>query len=1001
MRKNDDTLLFVVWLSLLLLLCFTVTSTCRKIEKSMLVSTGEVTGIETNSAEASGMVVDLGDGATQHGHCYGTVPNVTVAGSRTQLGKPSAGGFTSQLTGLTAGTKYYVKAYISSASETVYGKEIPFTTSAASLPVLTTAAITTVTFTTATSGGEVTSDGGAPVTERGVCWNTASGPSVTNSKTTDASGTGVFTSNLSGLTPGTTYYVRAYATSAAGTAYGNELIFTTTAVSLPVITTAAITEITQTSALSGGEISSDGGSSVTSRGVCWSTSVNPAVALSTKTTDGTGTGSFASNITGLTANTTYHVRAYATNSAGTAYGNDLIFTTGAASTVPGAPTIGTATAGNAQATVIFTAPASNGGSAITGYTVTSSPGNITGTGTVSPVTVTGLTNGTAYTFTVTATNAIGTGPASAASNSVTPTAPSTVPGAPTIGTATAGNAQATVTFTAPASDGSSAITGYTVTSNPEGKTATGTSSPITVTGLTNGTAYTFTVTATNANGMGTASAASNSVTPSTALTVPGAPTGVSAVPGYEKATVSFTAPVNDGGSAITGYTVTSSPGGFVGTGSSSPISVTGLPALIAYTFTVTATNAIGTGPVSAATNSVTPTTLPGAPTIGTATKGNAQATVTFTPPASDGGSAITGYTATSNPGSFTGTSTTANPITVAGLTNGTTYTFTVVATNNNGNSLPSTASNSVTPSTVPGAPIIGTATAEISQAIVAFTAPVSDGGSSITGYTAISSPGAKTGTSGTSPITVTGLTNGTAYTFTVTATNANGTGSASAASNSVMPGRVSDVDGNTYIIVAIGTQTWMAENLNTTKYNDGTAIPNVTDGTTWTALTTGAYSDYNNTPSNSTTYGRLYNWYTVDNNASTKVTSNGGKNVCPVGWHVPNDAEWHTLILYLDGSAVFDYDESLIAGGKLKATGTTYWITPNTGATNESGFTAIPGGARGSGSFINLGYSSHMWSSTEEGENNAFGRGTYYNNTKVTRGNGYKNNGFSVRCIKD
>ena len=181
-------------------------------------------------------------------------------------------------------------------------------------------------------------------------------------------------------------------------------------------------------------------------------------------------------------------------------------------TVPDAPTGVSAAAGNGQATVNFMVSQSDGGSAITGYIVTSSTGSFTATGTASPITVTGLTNGTAYTFTVKATNAIGTSAASAASNSVTP-AIATAPGAPIIGQATASSGQAMITFAVPASDGGSAITGYTVTSNPGNITATGAASPITVTGLTNGTTYTFTVKATNAVGTGAASAASNSVTP--------------------------------------------------------------------------------------------------------------------------------------------------------------------------------------------------------------------------------------------------------------------------------------------------------------------------------------------------------------------------------------------------------------------------------------------------------------------------------------------------------
>lgn len=184
-------------------------------------------------------------------------------------------------------------------------------------------------------------------------------------------------------------------------------------------------------------------------------------------------------------------------------------------TAPSAPVIGSASLQANSASVSFTAPASDGGSAITRYTATSSPGGLTSSGcTASPCTVTGLSNGTAYTFTVTATNGVGTSPPSAASNSVTPSAVATVPGAPTIGPASAGNGLATVAFTAPASNGGRAIIGYTATSSPGGFTSVGcTASPCTVTGLTNGTTYTFTVTATNSVGTSPASLASGPVTP--------------------------------------------------------------------------------------------------------------------------------------------------------------------------------------------------------------------------------------------------------------------------------------------------------------------------------------------------------------------------------------------------------------------------------------------------------------------------------------------------------
>ena len=193
-------------------------------------------------------------------------------------------------------------------------------------PVVMTIAVSGVTQTTSVSGGTITSDGGASITSRGVCWNTSADPTISNSITTDGTGTGTFTSSLTGLTINTTYYLKAYATNSAGTAYGNEISFTTSSALVPTLTTTVASLITQTTAASGGSITNDGGASVTSRGVCWNTSANPTISNS-KTTDGTGTGTFASSLTGLTVNTTYYLRAYATNSAGTGYGNELIFKT--------------------------------------------------------------------------------------------------------------------------------------------------------------------------------------------------------------------------------------------------------------------------------------------------------------------------------------------------------------------------------------------------------------------------------------------------------------------------------------------------------------------------------------------------------------------------------------------------------------------------------------------------------------------------------------------------
>ncbi len=223
-------------------------------------------------------------------------------------------------------TTYYYKYVVYNAVDMAELDTKNFTTMDGTLASITTAEVTSITENTAVCGGNVTADGNLDVTARGVCWSTSPNPTISNSKTTNGTGTGSFTSNVTGLAKGTTYYVRAYATNSKGTAYGEEKSFTAIEASLPQITTANVTSISFNTAVCGGNVTSDGNLTVTARGVCWSTSPNPTINNS-KTTNGSGTGSFTSNITGLTDGTTYYVRAYATNSKGTAYGEEKNFTT--------------------------------------------------------------------------------------------------------------------------------------------------------------------------------------------------------------------------------------------------------------------------------------------------------------------------------------------------------------------------------------------------------------------------------------------------------------------------------------------------------------------------------------------------------------------------------------------------------------------------------------------------------------------------------------------------
>ena len=321
MKKTTPLLVLIC-----LLIGIAVIDSCKKDPVIPTLTTSTLSNITINSVSSGGVITkDGGAAVTARGVCWGTSENPVATGSHTS-DDSGIGSFVSNITGLTPNTMYHIRAYATNKAGTAYGDDISFTTTPVVVPTLTTVAVTSITLTTAVSGGNITADGNAAITAKGVCWATTPTPTISNSKTTDGTGNGSYVSNISGLQPATTYHLRSYATNSAGTAYGNEVSFLTSPILVPTLTTAPATSITLTTAVSGGNITSDGGGAVTAKGTCWATTANPTISDS-KTSDGTGSGSFTSSLSGLVAGTTYHIRAYATNSIGTAYGDDLTFTT--------------------------------------------------------------------------------------------------------------------------------------------------------------------------------------------------------------------------------------------------------------------------------------------------------------------------------------------------------------------------------------------------------------------------------------------------------------------------------------------------------------------------------------------------------------------------------------------------------------------------------------------------------------------------------------------------
>ena len=287
------------------------------------LTTNSASDITATTATLGGNITDEGKPAyTERGVCLSSInQEPTIDDVKLSTDGTGTGKFNVFVINFTANTTYYARAYAINKAGTAYGDIISFTTLVAtSQPVLTTASASNITATTATLGGNITNVGVPAYTERGVCYSTSQNPTTANNKTqVTGSGTGSFSANVSSLTANTTYYVRAYAINPQRTTYGTQVSFTTLAI-MPVLTTAAAINITATTATLGGNITNAGTPAYTERGVCYSTSQNPTTANNKTPVTGSGTGSFIANVSGLAANTTYYVRAYAINSAGTAYG---------------------------------------------------------------------------------------------------------------------------------------------------------------------------------------------------------------------------------------------------------------------------------------------------------------------------------------------------------------------------------------------------------------------------------------------------------------------------------------------------------------------------------------------------------------------------------------------------------------------------------------------------------------------------------------------------------
>ncbi len=808
------------------------------------------------------------------------------------------------------------------------------------LGTVTTGTASEISYTTAVCSGEVVANGGSSILAAGVCYGITSVPTIADNVTTDSYSLGSFTSTLSGLTAGTTYYVRAYVTTEVGTAYGAVVNFTTLASEMPVVTTSAVSDVLASSAVCGGNVLTDGGLPVTARGLCYS-STNPTPTVADNvTTDGTGTGEFITTILGLNSVTTYYVRAYATNTLGTSYGEVRSFTT----VVPTAPVVTTSPVTDIlpHTATFHGEVVSNGGAMLSArgfcYGTSHNPtveGDHTNDGTTAGVfesTVTTLAPTTTYYVRAYATNIVGTvyGEETSFTSSTTP------PGVTT-------NEVTNITQTSASCGGAVTYAG---------------GAAVTAKGLCYGT----------------------SEHPTVDDNVVAGGTGVGAFTGELTGLVSNTV-----------YYVRSYATNSVGTNYGEERTFTTLPYLVPTVEAVAATE------ISYYSF-----------TCG----GNVTDSGTYAVSARDICYATTPNPTISNPYVALGNGIGTFSTTLTDLTPNTTYYVRAYAINSVGIAYSEQMEVATLANT---APVVSTVSAN--EHGVCRGNVTSNGGLEVMerGFCYGSYPNptvfdsyVTVGTGdGEFTATLTGLEMGTTYYVKAYATNSLGTTYGEQLSfvyDNCGTVTLTDIDGNTYNTVLIGTQCWMKQNLRTTKYADGTSI---SQGTS-TSTTTAHWYYPNNSSSNKTTYGLLYTWPAVMNGAtSSDANPSGVQGVCPTGWHVPSDAEWTQLTNYVSSQSQYVCGSNNAYIAKALA-GTTGWSS-STGTcavgdtpsqNNSTGFSALPAGNY-SGSYNYFGNTAYFWSATEFDSTVAYHCFLDYRIVGVGRSGCTKTHGNSVRCLRD